>query len=407
MAHTKEAKASQDHGSQKYPTLPTSLLNTSNPKPRSRVLVIHTGGTIGMQMNDSGVYEHKEGVLVNKLRTLPMFHDKEYAETHFAGDEDDFLVMPHQKGRRVMYRILEYKPLLNSSDIMMTDWGKIASELFEHYDHYDGFVVLHGTDTLAYTASALSFMCENLGKTIILTGSQIPFFEVRSDGINNFLSSLIIAGLYTIPEVLVCFNNKILRGNRTIKNDAISFSALISPNIPPIALLESRIDVDWSAVFRATGTEKFRVHTNMCQNVGLLRMFPGITTQTVKTFLQPPMQGVILEIFGQGNAPENRPDLFSVLKEAFELGVVIINITQCAKGCVVASNATGKALEDAGVICGGDMTPEAALTKLSYVLSKETWALDKKRMILKRNLRGEMTVVAEENITNLDFGSRI
>nr|XP_034325229.1 L-asparaginase isoform X2 [Crassostrea gigas] len=306
-----------------------------------------------------------------------------------------------------MYRILEYKPLLNSSDIMMTDWGKIASELFEHYDHYDGFVVLHGTDTLAYTASALSFMCENLGKTIILTGSQIPFFEVRSDGINNFLSSLIIAGLYTIPEVLVCFNNKILRGNRTIKNDAISFSALISPNIPPIALLESRIDVDWSAVFRATGTEKFRVHTNMCQNVGLLRMFPGITTQTVKTFLQPPMQGVILEIFGQGNAPENRPDLFSVLKEAFELGVVIINITQCAKGCVVASNATGKALEDAGVICGGDMTPEAALTKLSYVLSKETWALDKKRMILKRNLRGEMTVVAEENITNLDFGSRI
>lgn len=356
-----------------------------------------------MKTNEKGVYEPKEDFLVNKLRTLPMFHDKEYADTHFAGDDEDFLVMPHQKGKRIMYRIMEYKPLLDSSNMMETDWGKIASDLFKHYDHYDGFVVLHGTDTMAYTASALSFMCEHLGKTIILTGSQIPIFEVRSDGRDNFSSSLIMAGLYNMPEVLVCFDNKILRGNRTIKNDAGSFSAFISPNLPPIATLEIRIDVDWSAVFRPMGAEKFRVHTNMCQNVGLLRLFPGITKQTVKAFLQPPMQGVVLQTYGSGNAPDNRPDLIDILKGASDIGVIIINITQCTKGCVMTSYATGKALEDAGVICGGDMTPEAALTKLSYVLSKETWTLDKKRKFIKRNLRGEMTVVAKENITILDF----
>ncbi|XP_022330735.1 L-asparaginase-like isoform X2 [Crassostrea virginica] len=413
MADTTELK---NHVSQKRPLLAQSLMDSSEPEPTSRVLVIYTGGTIGMKTNDNGVYEPKEDFLVNKLRTLPMFHDKEYAESHFAEDEEDFLVMPqgvmygeledvnsHQKGRRVMYRIMEYKPLLDSSNMMMTDWGKIASDLYDHYDHYDGFVVLHGTDTMAYTASALSFMCENLGKTIILTGSQIPIFEVRSDGRDNFLSSLIMAGLYNIPEVLVCFDNKILRGNRTIKNDAGSFAAFISPNLPPIATLEIRISVDWSAVFRAPGTEKFRVHTNMCQNVGLLRMFPGITTQTVRGFLQPPMQGVVLQTYGAGNAPDNRPDLLNVLKEASNIGVIIINITQCTRGCVMTSYATGKALEDSGVICGGDMTPEAALTKLSYVLSKETWTLEKKRKFVKRNLRGEMTVVAKENITILDF----
>ncbi|XP_061173483.1 L-asparaginase-like isoform X2 [Saccostrea echinata] len=391
------------HVSQKHPLLAKSLIDSSEPEPTSRVLVIYTGGTIGMKTNDSGVYEPKEDFLVNKLRTLPMFHDNAYADENLGEDEGDFLIMPHQRGRRVMYRILEYKPLLDSSNMMMTDWGKIASDIHEHYDCYDGFVVLHGTDTMAYTASALSFMCENLGKPIILTGSQIPIFEVRSDGRDNFLSSLIFAGLYTIPEVLVCFDNKILRGNRTIKNDAGSFAAFISPNLPPIATLEIHIQVDWSAVFRSTGTEKFRVHTNMCQNVGLLRMFPGITTQTVRAFLQPPMQGVVLQTYGAGNAPDNRPDLLSVLKEASNIGVIILNITQCTKGCVMTSYATGKALEDAGVICGGDMTPEAALTKLSYVLSKETWTLDKKRKFVKRNLRGELTVVAKENITILDF----
>nr|XP_034325226.1 L-asparaginase [Crassostrea gigas] len=402
MADTPEASASTNLVSQSRSKLAKSLMDSSEIEPK-KVLVIYTGGTIGMKTNEKGVYEPKEDFLVNKLRTLPMFHDKEYADGHFAGNEEDFLVMPHQKGKRVMYRIMEYKPLLDSSNMMETDWGKIASDLFKHYDQYDGFVVLHGTDTMAYTASALSFMCEHLGKTIILTGSQIPIFEVRTDGRDNFSSSLIMAGLHNMPEVLVCFDNKILRGNRTIKHDAGSFFAFTSPNLPPIATLEIRIDVDWSAVFRPLGTEKFRVHTNMCQNVGLLRIFPGITTQTVKAFLQPPMQGVVLQTYGSGNAPDNRPDLINILKEASDIGVIIINITQCIKGCVNASYATGKALEDAGVICGGDMTPEAALTKLSYVLSKETWTLDKKRKSMKRNLRGEMTVVAKENITILDF----
>ncbi|XP_069116174.1 L-asparaginase 1-like [Argopecten irradians] len=157
-------------------------------------------------------------------------------------EEKDLLVMPPMRtGRRVKYHIKEYNPLLDSSNMTMSDWSKIANDISTYYDEYDGFVVLHGTDTMAYTASALSFMCENLGKPIVLTGSQIPIFEVRSDGRDNFLSALVVAGQFCIPEVLVLFGNTVLRGNRTIKSDAGSFDAFTSPNIAAIADLETDI----------------------------------------------------------------------------------------------------------------------------------------------------------------------
>ncbi|KAK3093431.1 hypothetical protein FSP39_015649 [Pinctada imbricata] len=374
----------------------------SEVEPVSRVLVLYTGGTIGMKSNPNGVYEPKENYLLNELKKLPMFHDKEYADSQNF-DNEDTLAMPYHRGKRILYLVKEYVPLLDSSNMMMKDWAHIATDISDHYTEYDGFVVLHGTDTMAYTASALSFMCENLGKPIILTGSQIPIFEVRSDGRDNFLSALIIAGQYCIPEVLLCFDNKILRGNRSIKYDAGSLSAFVSPNLPPIVSLEIRITVDWPAIFRGGETEKFQVFTRMCENVGLIRLFPGITSQTVRGFLRPPMQGVILQTYGAGNAPDNRPDLHQVFKEASNIGVIIINISQCPRGNVSTSYATGKALMDCGILCGGDMTTEAALTKLSYILGKEEWDIDKKRKMMTRNLRGEMTVVRNETISIMDF----
>ncbi|KAK7505413.1 hypothetical protein BaRGS_00003158, partial [Batillaria attramentaria] len=271
-----------------------------------------------------------------------------------------------------------------------------------HYADFDGFVVLHGTDTMSYTASALSFMCENLGKPIIFTGAQIPIYEVRSDGRDNFLGSLIIAGNYNIPEVLLCFNEKVFRGNRSVKSDCSSFTAFESPNMPPLVSLEIDIRVDWPAVFNSGEMEKFRVHTNLCQNVGILRLFPGITSQTVRAFLKPPMQGVVVQTYGAGNAPSNRADLMEVFSEATKWGVLILNTTQCNRGNVNNAYATGKALENAGLISGGDMTAEAALCKLSYVLGKDAWSTETRRKMLSRNLRGEMTAVVQETMTIMD-----
>ncbi|XP_025104176.1 L-asparaginase-like isoform X2 [Pomacea canaliculata] len=370
----------------------------------ARVLVIYTGGTIGM-INKDGAYVPEAKCLVTKLRSLSIFHDEDFVLGHLSPENQKiFLALPKlvKEKRRIVYKVIEFEPLLDSSNMTGNDWIKIAECIQKHYDKYDGFVVLHGTDTMAYTASALSFMCEHLGKPIILTGSQIPIFEVRSDGRDNFLSSLIIAGTYPIPEVLLCFNEKVYRGNRCVKSDNSSFSAFSSPNMPPLVRLEIDIFVDWPAVFYTGETEKFRIHTNMCQNVGILRLFPGITAQTVRAFMQPPMQGIILQTYGAGNAPTNRADLLDVLEEACKWGVLIVNITQCSRGNVNAAYATGVALQKAGVILGGDMTTEAALAKLSYVLGKGDWSMEKRKKMLGQNLRGEMTTVAQETLSFMD-----
>uniref|UniRef100_A0A670ZBT5 asparaginase n=1 Tax=Pseudonaja textilis TaxID=8673 RepID=A0A670ZBT5_PSETE len=288
--------------------------------------------------------------------------------------------------KRIIYTILELSPLLDSSNMTPSEWDKIAN-----YEKYDGFVILHGTDTMAYTSSALSFMCENLGKTVILTGSQIPIYELRNDGRANLLGALLIAGQFVIPEVCLYFDNKLYRGNRVTKMDAGSFSAFSSPNLPPLANAET--------IWRANTMKKFEIHMNMNSNVGLLRLFPGITATAVRAFLQSPMEGIVLETYGSGNAPNNCPELLDLLRKATDSNVVILNCTQCLRGSVSSVYATGKTLMDAGVIPGGDMTPEAALAKLSYVLSKPGLTFDKKKKMLSKNLRGEMTV-EEICITN-------
>ncbi|XP_032403208.1 60 kDa lysophospholipase isoform X3 [Xiphophorus hellerii] len=386
-----------------YSSVENLDLVTSPCGNESRVLVINTGGTIGMTLHDKG-YAPTANALVESLRKLPILHDEFYAhqtclyeyyrlENTLVLPEkpSEHLVRPSKLNKRIIYTILEYSPLLDSSNMTTDDWGRIGKDIEKNYEKFDGFVILHGTDTMAYTASALSFMCEHLGKPIVLTGSQVPIYELRNDGRDNLLGALLIAGQFVIPEVCLYFYNKLYRGNRVTKVDAGSFNAFTSPNLPPLATAEVDFKINWDTVWRANTTAKFQVRTELNRNVGLLRLFPGITASTVRAFLQPPMQGVVLETYGSGNAPDNRPDLLEELSKATDAGVIMVNCTQCLRGTVSASYATGRVLMDAGLLAGGDMTPEAALSKLSYVLAKKELTLDAQKKMMAQNLRGEMS----------------
>lgn len=182
---------------------------------------------------------------------------------------------------------------------------------------------------MGYTSSALSFMLEDLGKTVILTGSQIPMAEVRNDAVDNLLGALTLAGHFVIPEVGLYFSHHLYRGNRSTKVSAFSFDAFDSPNLKPLATVGIDIDVNWHSIFRPTHIARFSAHKNLKRSVSLLRLFPGITLETVKSFLAPPMLGVVLQTYGSGNAPSNRQDLLDAFKEASKRGVVIVNISQC------------------------------------------------------------------------------
>ncbi|XP_071538280.1 L-asparaginase-like isoform X2 [Panulirus ornatus] len=364
----------------------------------SRVLVLYTGGTIGMVRNERGRLAPIPRELETNIRRFPHMHDEYYANKRFNGSTNSPLVLPDCKEKhRVAYWVYEYEPLLDSSNMTMDDWIRIAKDIRGVYEMFDGFVVLHGTDTLAYTASALSFMLENLGKPVVITGSQIPLFETRSDGRDNFIGSVIMAGNYTVPEVTVFFNNKLYRGNRTTKVSTGRLQAFDSPNMSPLAVAGISIQVDYRSVFRPTHLEKFTVFDRLNRHVGLLRIFPSISAETVRSFLQPPMAGAVIQTYGAGNMPSNRTDIMEVLKEATQRGVILVNITQCMHGAVDNIYETGEALVDAGVMAGLDMTPEAALTKLSYVLAKKKWDYETKKKMMTRNLRGEMTVVAQDD----------
>ncbi|KXN92278.1 L-asparaginase [Leucoagaricus sp. SymC.cos] len=358
------------------------------------------GGTIGMLVGQQG-YVPEPYFLTETLRSQNRFHDplQESLFSNAGTAHLPSLVTPRSKvpggtaSKSIRYAILEasfsWNPLLDSSNMDIQDWIRLATEIELNY-HFDAFVVLHGTDTMSYTSSALSFLLEDLGKTVIITGAQIPMSQLRNDAVDNLMGALTIAGHYIIPECCVYFNHTLYRGNRVTKMSSYDLAAFESPNFAPLVEVGIDIDVNWDDVIRQTSLRRFRAHKEMSSHVATLRLFPGITGATIKAFCCSPIRGVVLETFGAGNAPQ-RPDLIQALKEACDRGVVVVAISQCTRGSVSDAYETARTLLQAGVVPGSDMTPECALTKLSYLLSKPDLTLNQVRDLIGIPLRGELT----------------
>lgn len=335
---------------------------------KKHIYIAYTGGTIGMKPSSKG-FIPAAGYLTETLAKMPEFHRKE---------------MPS-------FTIHEYDNLLDSSDMVPSDWQSIALDIAANYEKYDGFIILHGTDTMAYTSSALSFMLEGLQKPVIVTGSQIPLAQLRSDGQANLLNALFIAANYPIPEVTLFFNNKLFRGNRVRKVDADGFDAFDSPNFPPLLNAGIHIEVN-NRVPPLKAKHSHLVVSNIkSQPIGMLSLYPGISSTVLTNIIQQPVNALILLSYGVGNAPQN-PELLSQIELATKQGIVVVNCTQCLRGRVDMSGyANGKYVEETGVISGKDITPEAALAKLHYLLSKNDLSIAQIREKMATDLRGEMT----------------
>jgi L-asparaginase len=322
---------------------------------KKRVCILYTGGTIGMKPTARG-YAPEAGYLGRVMASMPDFSSSEMPE----------------------YVIREYSPLL-------------ARDIADTYHDFDGFVIIHGTDTMAYTASALPFMLEGLAKPVVITGSQIPLCRVRSDGRENLVTALMVVAGTPIPEVCLCFGNRLLRGCRSTKVDAAGFQAFDSPNYPDLGHIGVTIRPHPELILPARPVNGLTVHPLSDARVGALRLFPGISAELVANVLRSPLQGLVLETYGMGNGPSNDEGLMGVLAEACDRGVVIVNCTQCLRGTVGQGGyEAGSALARAGVVSGADMTAEAALTKMIYLFSLGL-APEDIRTRMPMNLRGELT----------------
>lgn len=369
--------------------------------PESRVLIIMTGGTICMKRSPNG-FVPARGFLESGMAPRPSFNDGSNLDD-IVVVADDGTKVSHRSLRtpistyqkHVRYAVFEFQELLDSSSIDAKGWSHIAQTIFRNYKLFDAFVILHGTDSLAYTCSALSFMLQNLGKPVILTGSQAPMLELQNDATDNLLGSLIIGGHFMIPEVCLFFNYKLFRGCRSTKVSASDFAAFSSPNFPPLGTISSlRTHVSWEVIERPTHLEPFSIQTNSATGeVACLRIFPGIEPRMVEAMLQlDGLKGLVLETFGSGNAPGG-PDgaLTKVFASAIERGIVIVNITQCMTGTVSIMYEPAMLLKRAGVIAGHDMTSEAALAKLSYLLAVPGLSTENIVQKMSVSLRGEFT----------------
>ena len=292
-----------------------------------------------------------------------------------------------------------FDPVIDSSDAKPEFWARIANVIRDNYDSYDGFVVLHGTDTMAYSASALSFMLEGLRKSVIFTGSQLPIGMLRTDGRENLISAIELAAMKDdngepmVPEVCICFENKLFRGNRTTKYNSENFSAFSSPNYPILADIGIHIRYDRNAIHSFLPEEgEFKVNTAMDTNVAILKIFPGMTESYVDSVLSAKgLRAVVLETFGSGNAP-SLPWFLEKIRRCTARGVVIVNVSQCQRGSVnMGTYANGAILEEAGVISGQDITTESALTKLFHLLGCHYDAESVKKG-MESPLRGEISL---------------
>lgn len=354
-------------------------------------------------------YQPETGYLTNLVRTLPMFNDEEarsqipvslYEECEGCGVP---MITPvSEYGERTCFRFFDYDPLLDSSSMSHIHWARIAGDIVDMMDKFDSFIVLHGTDTMSFTATALSFFLEGLRKTVVITGSQIPLCRPRNDGMMNLLGALSFAGHFKVPEVVVYFNNKVFRGNRCCKEDANNLDAFNSPNLRPLGVCGISMEMEWGMIRPLPSTNALQLNTKFCDDVTILRIFPG-EFNNINATLQG-VKGMVLQTFGAGNCPENE-NLLKALKDATGRGVVVVNVTQCIRGEVEAHYATGTALVEAGVVGAGDMTPEAALVKLGWLLGQPNTTPEEVRSRFQQDLRGEVTVHSKNKQFSLENNS--